>query len=399
MNTCRKQVERGFKPLLGIKTGVSVAGLLLTLMFLAGCRNVATPSAGQGGQRKESAPPVANRPVPDGQPTARQGEQEYSITPERMGPARLGSTVGELKRAMPAATYSMTILPDMPSAVAVRQGDEELFYFVTESAGETLPADDERISLLITKNPRYVTEAGIRPGSLLADAVKAYGAAQFYYSPDAEFAKFSSAQASRKGFLIDGPDGDGPAGIYQMKPENLEDGYYRSERFRPGSTVSYISISKESSTLAAPVVELFRPVLSGLKRETGIPVLLPSELPRALLERKIYVDGQGTQDDYSIALTSRPNCGANACTLGYFEAQRGGKPSFKKVVTLTQGFKGYYKPLSCGGSCSPPAIEWVAGGVLYSIQLHVSGDERLSDEEEASQMIRIANSSIEAGPR
>lgn len=387
----RKALSRSRRRRLKIATG-----FLLALLCAVACG----PNGGSPTGNVESKPEGSrNEGVADGQGAK---AQEYLITLERMGPARLGMTVAELKRTFPAGTFSITTLPDTPSAVAVRQGDEAMFYFGTASGGANIPGDEEIISFLMTNNPRYFTEAGIKPGSGLADAIKVYGAAQFYYSPDAEYAKFSASPASRMGFLIAGPDGERSAGIYQMKPENLEEGYYRSDRFHPGSTVSYISISNEpvaSSPEGSPVAEVFRPVLSQLKNETGVPVLLPVELPRALARRKIYIDSQATPEGYSISLTSKPDCGANACTIGYFEAKRGGKPSFKQTVSLEQGIKGYYKPLTCGGSCSPPAVEWLLSGVLYSIELDLAGEGKLSEDQEREEMIRIANSSIKAGPR
>lgn len=159
----------------------------------------------------------------------------------------------------------MAVLPDTPSAVAVSQGGVDLFFFVTEAGGPTLPTDSERINFLITNDPRYHTETGVRPGSLLAEAVKADGKAQLYYSPDAEYAKFPNAPASRLGFIVTGPGERGPSGIYRMLPENLTGEYYHSERFRAGSTVSHISISYGAAVddaWATPVAELFRPALS-----------------------------------------------------------------------------------------------------------------------------------------
>ena len=41
-----------------------------------------------------------------------------------------------------------------------------------------------------------------------------------------------------------------------------------------------------------------------------------------------------------------------------------------RKVSLTGGRTGYFKPLTCGASCSPPVIEWSQGGVLYWIQAH-----------------------------
>lgn len=328
------------------------------------------------------------------------------ITPERIGPVRLGMTVQELKRLFPGANYRIVTLPDIASIVAIRQGPRDLFYFTTSSNSGKLPAPKEIINFLITKNPRYRTEAGVKPGSLLADAVKVYGAPELYYSPDAEYAKFSRAPASKMGFMVVGPPGQDSAGIYRMSPENIEGGYYRSTRFRPGSMISYVSIASEevSEERAAEaekeaVAEVFRPALAQIQSKTQVPVLLPSALPETLAGRKIYAGGTGSADGYSITLTSAPDCGANACFIGSFEAKRGGKPAFKRSVNLAEGIKGHYKPLTCGGSCSPPVIEWVYQGVLYSIQLDVAGAGHLSPVEEERLITQTANSAIKAGPR
>jgi hypothetical protein len=150
---------------------------------------------------------------------------------------------------------------------------------------------------------------------------------------------------------------------------------------------------------AEPVAEVFRPLLARLKKESGVPVLLPSEMPAWTAGRKVYVEGAGKPDGYLLTLTSTPRCGANACTVGYFEAKRGGAPYSEKRVRLARGVEGFYEPLTCGGSCTPPTVEWVAGGVLYTIQLDVAGKERLGAEEEQRRLLRVADSAIDAGPR
>jgi hypothetical protein len=64
-------------------------------------------------------------------------------------------------------------------------------------------------------------------------------------------------------------------------------------------------------------------------------------------------------------------------------------------VALADGIPGYYKPTTCGGTCSPPQVQWVFRRVLYTIQLRVeagAAGERLL-------LTRIANSAIRGGPR
>nr|MDQ3804715.1 hypothetical protein [Acidobacteriota bacterium] len=141
----------------------------------------------------------------------------------------------------------------------------------------------------------------------------------------------------------------------------------------------------------------FRPVLAKLKR-AGVPVLLPGELPASVREDKLFVEGGPTVEGYDVTLTLTPDCGgANACTLGSFSAERGGELVEElEQVELANGVRGAYKGLTCGASCSPAMIEWVSGGVLYTIQLKLNSGGDAGDRRE---LIRLANSSITAGPR
>ena len=68
--------------------------------------------------------------------------------------------------------------------------------------------------------------------------------------------------------------------------------------------------------------------------------------------------------------------GATACFVATFGAQRGEDPHYTRKVRLTGGRTGYFKPLTCGASCSPPAIEWVEDDVLYWIQAHAGTKRR-----------------------
>ncbi len=173
------------------------------------------------------------------------------ITEQQIGRARLGTSVGELKRLFPGAKLRVVTLPDTPSAVALQQSGEDLFYFNTNQSGEAqsdkLPADMEVVSFLMTKNPRYATAAGIRPGSSLDEAEKTYGPVQLYYSPDAEYAKFTKHPASEIGFWVTGAEGKKSAGVYRMMPDELEGGFYRSTKYSPGSKIWYISIASDGS--------------------------------------------------------------------------------------------------------------------------------------------------------
>ncbi len=157
-------------------------------------------------------------------------------------------------------------------------------------------------------------------------------------------------------------------------------------------------ISEDSSVVVTePVAELFRSTLSKLKQTTNLPILLPSKLPSALrLKMHIeVVDASGEANRYYVFLLSPCRCSANA-----FDAENGGKlelaelPSAKAVL-LAKGITGYFKPSTCGGSCSTVQLEWQYRGVLYRTEFQPGRD---AGEDEVN-LLTMANSAIAAGPR
>jgi hypothetical protein len=67
-----------------------------------------------------------------------------------------------------------------------------------------------------------------------------------------------------------------------------------------------------------------------------------------------------------------------------------------EAVVVGDNMMGRYKPLTCGASCSAPSIEWLAGGVLYTIQLKLNHGDEAKDK---ASLVALANSAIKAGPR
>lgn len=163
--------------------------------------------------------------------------------------------------------------------------------------------------------------------------------------------------------------------------------------------ISSKQVSATPAAERAPAAEAFRLLLPKLKQETKVPLLLPSRLPYTVAKQRIFASGIGDASGYEITLASRPQCGANSCFIGFFKAKKGEQPVYEKKVNLANGITGFYKPLTCGGSCSPPEIEWVQDGVLYSVQFEVQWRTDLTPSKEESLMIDLANSAIEAGAR
>ena len=139
--------------------------------------------------------------------------------------------------------------------------------------------------------------------------------------------------------------------------------------------------------------DLFANVLPRVKAKTTVPVLLPQRYVSDA--KKHFPSGSATKKRYTLSIGAIRHCGgATACFIADFAAKRGAKPSLLRKVKLAGGRTGYFRPLTCGASCSPPMLEWRQGGVLYWIQAH-AGTAR----QEKRRLRRLANSAIRHGPR
>ena len=127
----------------------------------------------------------------------------------------------------------------------------------------------------------------------------------------------------------------------------------------------------------------------------NIAIRLPARLDLAF-NRRVFTSATGSRRRYSFGLAGIRDCGgAGACTLGSISGERGGTPAYRGTVRLTNGITGYYKPLTCGASCSDPEIQWLQGGVLYSISASLRGGKA----KQRRAMVKAANQSIRATPR
>ena len=136
--------------------------------------------------------------------------------------------------------------------------------------------------------------------------------------------------------------------------------------------------------------------LTQTKAKTPLAILLPSRLALDY-DGRTYASGSGGRRSYSLSLAGPRNCGgATACFLVTFTATRNGRHGPWQKVALRGGRTGWFRPLSCGGSCSPPEIEWVSRGNLYGIQAKVPDATTAGQRR---RLVAAANSAIGAGPR
>ncbi len=150
------------------------------------------------------------------------------------------------------------------------------------------------------------------------------------------------------------------------------------------------------ATAAARTIDLptnFEALLVAAKANTRVPILLPQTYRTDA--RTVYESGSFARRRYTFSLSAIQGCGgATACFIADFSAKRGARPHFTRKVRLRGGRTGYFKPLTCGASCSPPVIEWRRRNVLYWIQAH-AGTAR----QEKKRLVRMANSALLHGPR
>jgi hypothetical protein len=138
----------------------------------------------------------------------------------------------------------------------------------------------------------------------------------------------------------------------------------------------------------------FKSLIPKVKAKSGLAVRLPDSIHVFVSPKKTFAERSATKNSYFLDLAAAKPChGANACFLASFSGQRGGKPQFKKTVSLVHGITGYFRGISCGASCAPAFIQWKEGNVLYEIE-----NKGVGKHEKAS-MVKLANSAIKGGDR
>jgi hypothetical protein len=152
---------------------------------------------------------------------------------------------------------------------------------------------------------------------------------------------------------------------------------------------------------ASSLPDVFGSVLAEVKAKTSIPVLLPTELPRPLGNAKHAMVEKATPDEYAVALYYELEVG-DAGLAAFFAAKNKSPYSPRELgnvreVKLTRGIVGFFRPVSCGGSCAPANLWWEHGGPLYQIQLKLPST--LSEKKQQRVITAVANSAILAGPR
>ena len=174
--------------------------------------------------------------------------------------------------------------------------------------------------------------------------------------------------------------------------------YCQTPERKPAPVSSQNGASEAESGKSLP--EIFRPLLPEIKSKSHVPLLLPGELPKPIEGAKHALIAKVTPNEYAISLYFELGIG-DAGFAGYFSGDAAPGYSPRELgniseVKLANGIRGYFRPISCGGSCAPANLWWEDGGILYQIQLRLSDT---SEEGQEKTINAVANSAILAGPR
>jgi hypothetical protein len=153
--------------------------------------------------------------------------------------------------------------------------------------------------------------------------------------------------------------------------------------------------------VGSPLPDVFVSVLAEVKAKTSIPVLLPTELPQAVGDPEHATVEKVAPDEYAVALWYELGVG-NSGYAGSFSGKNNPPYSPRELgnireVKLKRGIVGFFRPVSCGGSCAPANLWWEQRGSLYQIQLRLGST--LDEKKQQKIIAAVANSAIQAGPR
>ena len=154
-----------------------------------------------------------------------------------------------------------------------------------------------------------------------------------------------------------------------------------------------LALPVASAATQPSLPSLFARQITAINRAAHAPpVLLPRSMP--LDAARLFASGGAQHSGYDLEIGAVRHCGgATACFVAAFTAASGGKVFGRRVLVRGAARAGFV-PLSCGASCSPPQIDFVWHGVLYTIQANLK-----TKQADRTALIAAAQSAISAGPR
>ena len=215
--------------------------LLLAVLLLSACSSPIVESQIQ-----------ANVVSSSEQTEAKSVADEFLISAEGIGKAKLGMTVSELKQSLDGDTKFEVVSPFMVDVNAIAVSRDGLVqYYVLYPAGTTshpdksTPTDDDRIALLMTDNYNYQTKEGVGARTSIEEAEEIYGNAVLSYNIEGESREYITFGDNnldnvnfRASYFESTSNGLGFSGIYAKYPGAV----YTTDKYREDTAIAAVEV-------------------------------------------------------------------------------------------------------------------------------------------------------------
>lgn len=177
---------------------------------------------------------------------------EFLISAQGIGQAKLGMTLAELKQILDSDTEFKIISPFMVDVNAIAVSQKGLVqYYVLYPAGTTshpdksTPTDNDPIAFLMTDNYNYQTQEGVKVGMPIEEAEDIYGNATLAYNVEGESREYITFGDNPPNlnfvasFFKSISDGLAFSGIYPEYPGVV----YTTDKYQEDAAIAAIEVS------------------------------------------------------------------------------------------------------------------------------------------------------------
>lgn len=222
-------------------------GVMLTLTACGKPSPIASPTPSPNSVDFSSPIPALANAKPSASPVS---ADSLVISDKAIGAAQLGMTFEDLKKALGTGVEFAVQSPFIVDfdAIAVQRSGEVQYYILYLAKQPFTDADT--IQGLLTKNPKFLTAAGIGAGSTLAKAQQAYGKATLSYNTQnesREYARFERQPANNISFAT-GNGSSKAAGIYPSPTGE----YNETQKFKEDAKIESVLVVCLTEACASP---------------------------------------------------------------------------------------------------------------------------------------------------
>jgi len=211
---------------------------------------VVTPPIGTNTPQATTSSPSHNRTA--AAPNSAMPGKNQLISAEGIGSAKVGMTLGALKKALAGKAEFKVKSPfivDFDAIAVIESGKEQ--YYILYPAGSPL-ADSDVIEALVTDNPDYRTAEGVGPGTPIKQAEAVYGEATLSYNTlneSREYVKFAKLPSKAIAFRTKATPSQQLAGIYPSSKTEFK----QTKEFQKTASIGSVEVyCRQNCPLPSP---------------------------------------------------------------------------------------------------------------------------------------------------